>query len=327
MRHPPSFWQGPDGRRHPLARLLRPLSWIYGAVVARKLAQAQPTKVGCPVICIGNLTMGGVGKTPFADSLARLVTEMGYTPHLLLRGYGGHEQGPLRMTDAHTANAVGDEACMLAQQWPVWVAKDRAQGAQAAAAAGADVILMDDGFQNPSVYKDFSFVLIDKTAGLGNGLVFPAGPLREVPDAGVARADALVLVGDGDAALPTFPSDKRVFDAHIQIDTAAIPSGPLVAFAGIGRPQKFFDSLTEAGANIAHTEPFADHHPYSPSEINCIKAKAASLGAQLVTTEKDFARLSPADAEGITSIPARMALSPQDGLKATLTQIMARNTL
>lgn len=323
MMTPPAFWSDPDGGKHPLAIALRPISALYGAIVARKLDKGTPAKVACPVICVGNISLGGVGKTPFTALLATALTRLGRPPHILMRGYGGALKGPVRVTPAHGADQVGDEARMLAHHWPVWVAKDRAAGAAAAAKAGAAVIVMDDGFQNPSVHKDISFVLVDETVGWGNGAVFPAGPLREPPEKGLARATALVRVGgQTDAGSVSAPAGLAELRAHLQIDAAAIPRDqPLFAFAGIGRPAKFFDSLADAGHAPVQTREFADHHPYTPAEISQLRAAAAAQGATLVTTEKDFARLAPAAQAGIVPIPAHMVLTPMELLEEILTPL------
>ncbi|MEM9233441.1 MAG: tetraacyldisaccharide 4'-kinase [Pseudomonadota bacterium] len=314
MISPPAFWSDPDGARHPLARLLSPLSVIYTRIVAGKIRQVDPVRASIPVICAGNITLGGVGKTPFVQLLCQQLTDMGHTPFILMRGYGGTEKGPLRVRISHTAQEVGDEARMHAQSFPVIISGDRPAGAQLAAREGASIIVMDDGFQNPSLHKDLAFVLIDGTAGLGNGKVFPAGPLREEPTDAFTRAQAIVMVGETDEHRSVLPeTDLPLLTARItsQID-GELKNQRLHAFSGIGRPEKFFSGLEKAGLTVPQKTPFADHHMFSAAEIARLKAAAAEDDALLVTTEKDYARLSADDAAGIHPIPAHMSVDQPD---------------
>lgn len=315
---PPRFWSSAPGTSLS-ATLLKPLGEVYGAIVAARLERTEGTRVGKPVVCIGNITLGGVGKTPMTRLLIKALIARGEKPAVVSRGYGGSLEGPVKVTPHHTASEVGDEPLMLSADAPVFIAKDRRAGAQMAAATEATVLLMDDGFQNPSVHKDFSLVMIDAVAQLGNGEVFPAGPLREKPRAALARADALVVVLPDLAApvpgeLTDLAGSLPIFRAAFAIDTAAIPQKPLLAFCGIGRPERFLNSLRDGGGDVAAFRAFADHHPFSSQDIKGLKEEAADNGWQLVTTEKDLARLAPGDRDGITLIPGAMTVEGAEQL-------------
>jgi tetraacyldisaccharide 4'-kinase len=251
-------------------------------------------------VCVGNFVAGGAGKTPVALAIADWYLTKGLSPHFLTRGYGGRLVGPLQVDlQTHGAADVGDEALLLARKAPTWISRARPAGAKAAIASGADLVIMDDGFQNPGLYKDLSMVVVDGGYCIGNGRVIPAGPLREFLKDGLLRADAMVILGQNRAFELT--ANMPIIDASLVPDaTSLLPdSRPIVAFAGIGRPQKFFNTLSEMGFEIAVAKTFLDHHPYSDREISALKLLALENGARLVTTEKDFVRLDPANAEGI----------------------------
>ncbi|MEM0927938.1 MAG: tetraacyldisaccharide 4'-kinase [Pseudomonadota bacterium] len=322
----PRFWQAPPNTSL-IAKLLSPLGDLYHREVQRRLASAAPYRAPCPVICIGNATMGGVGKTPFVQMLAGALAAAGHTPHILSRGYGGSLKGPIRITEEHNAREVGDEPLMLARDHPVWVSRDRPAGAKAAADAGASVIVMDDGFQNPSVIKDRSLLLVDAASLFGNGEVFPAGPLRERPEAALSRADAVlsVLPSETDEtpeALHAFAGDTPLAEAWFTVDDAAVPQRPVLAFCGIGRPERFERSLTAAGASLVDFHAFADHHPFRPDELERLRREAKSSGAQLVTTEKDMMRLAPSERHGITAIPGVMRWRGGDEILRLIEEIL-----
>jgi tetraacyldisaccharide 4'-kinase len=295
MREPEFWW-----REHGLAaRLLTPMAAVYGAVAGTRLA-SKGRRAAVPVICIGNLVLGGAGKTPTALAVARLLQSMQQAPVFLTRGYRGRCKGPI-MVDAisHRAVDVGDEPLLLAQTAPTVVARDRVAGAKAATAAGATVIVMDDGFQNPALHKDASLLVIDASRAVGNGRVFPAGPLRAPLLAQLRRADALVIVGKGNAAAHLISVARGlhipVLAASLQPDaafTAALGRGRVLAFAGIGDPQKFFATLVAAGLELGETKAFPDHHFYTRAEAEALCAHADAEGLVLVTTEKDMARLA-----------------------------------
>jgi len=287
----PDFWQ----TRNVWARLLAPLGALYGFSVALKARLANPFDPGIPVICVGNLTAGGSGKTPVALAIADMLREKGHKPYFLTRGYGGSERGPALASRGHSAAMMGDEALLLARAAPTIVARDRAAGARLAKEKGATILVMDDGHQNFTLRKNLSLVVVDAQTGFGNGFQIPAGPLREPVTQGVARADAAVLVGDGAPDLAGFRGP--VLRAHLVADGGALVDRPVFAFAGIGRPEKFIASLEASGAKVIGSCFFADHHPYSEDEI--LELKAVAGEALLVTTEKDFVRLSIGGREGI----------------------------
>jgi tetraacyldisaccharide 4'-kinase len=285
----PAFWQDAGS---PLGWLLAPLGWAYAETTAWRLAHGRPWRAPVPVICVGNLTAGGAGKTPIVRDLARRLEAEGRNVGILSRGYGGTEQGPLKVDPArHGADRVGDEPLLLSRGAPCWIARDRAAGAKAMTGDGIDIIVMDDGLQNPSLVKDLSIIVADGAAGFGNGRTIPAGPLRETVDAGIRRADTLIVTGDDRYGLvQRFAGRIKTLQADVAI-RERLPAGPLLAFAGIGRPEKFRATLAEAGANIAAFQAFADHHAYSTADLTALAAGARELGAALVTTEKDWVRL------------------------------------
>jgi tetraacyldisaccharide 4'-kinase len=281
-----------------MSALLAPVAAGYGIEAARRMKR-QGARAGVPVICVGNFTLGGSGKTPTTIAVAELLIAAGHRPALLTRGYGGSEAGPF-IVDPHNHDAtkVGDEALLLAQVAPAIVAHDRAAGASAAATNGADVIVMDDGLQNASLQKDFTIAVIDGTRGIGNGRVFPAGPLRAPLAAQFARVNALLVIGGsaGAAGLDNEIRARRlpVFHGELVPDAAAVAAAggrPALAFAGIGNPDKFFATVTAAGIEVAERRAFPDHHRYSGEEAGDLIMQAERQGLRLVTTAKDHARM------------------------------------
>lgn len=297
---PPAFWAGRAGPAGRIAQaLLSPLSVIQAAATAQRVAKPG-ARVDAAVICIGNLSVGGTGKTPVAAAAMDRLTARGVAVHGLSRGYGGRLKGPVQVDlSQHGPEETGDEPLLLARHAPVWVSRDRAAGALRAVEAGAEVIVMDDGFQNPSVHKDASIIVIDGEAGWGNGRVFPAGPLREPVEAGLRRAEAVVVMMPGPEEMPDFEAlgladlEKPVLRAWLE-PAEPPPPGPLVVFAGIGRPEKFFDAIRRQGGAVTETVSFPDHHRFTPSELARLADLADSANGTLVTTEKDAVRL-PAD--------------------------------
>ena len=318
----PDFWDRKDLWSRLAVAALTPAGWIYGAVVAHKARRAAPYRSSAAVICVGNLTAGGTGKTPVAIAIAQALIVRGRRPFFLSRGYGGRLQGPVRVMQEHSATDVGDEPLLLAAAAPVIVSRDRRKGAELAAAQGADAIVMDDGHQNFSLAKDLSLVVVDAETQFGNGRILPAGPLREFVGRGLARADAVIVVGEGVVKLPGF--DGPVLRAHMaHIDVPDLKGRRVVGFAGIGRPEKFFRSLQAFGAQIVVTKRFGDHHIYTLSEIARLKATARSEDALLVTTEKDYVRMTATERMGIAVLPVRAAIDDPQALGRLLDRLRA----
>jgi tetraacyldisaccharide 4'-kinase len=286
--------------------LLAPLGALYGLVAAERLRR-QGFEAGIPVLCVGNYHLGGAGKTPMVLALAKLLRELGETPVVLSRGYGGRLRGPVMVDPGrHAAADVGDEPLMLAATVPVAVSRARIDGVALARSQGATVILMDDGFQNPAISKDLSLIVIDGDRGLGNACVFPAGPLRAPLAPQLDRTDALIVIGNGTAAAPVAAAiaakGRPVIPAHLAADEASVASlrgKRALAFAGIGDPARFFRTLRGCGIEVVREHAFPDHHPFSESEIESLVAEAGRDGLTLVTTEKDLARL-----RGAAGLPA-----------------------
>ena len=305
----PRFWAAgldPSSRESaPLLRaLLTPLACIYQQVTARRIRRTESRKLAAFVICVGNLTAGGVGKSPVVKTLrARIAEQTGSRVASLSRGYGGRLQGPVKVDpDVHSAGDVGDEPLMLAASGEAWIGRDRAAAGDAMIADGVEIIIMDDGHQNPAIVKDVSIIVIDAVTGFGNGHIIPKGPLRESPRQGLARADAIVQIGDGGLPDAVTGSKLPVATAHIKpVQTPA--HGRYVAFAGIGRPEKFFDTLHSLGVDVADAVPFPDHHVYSVSDLEYLRQLATDYGANLITTEKDFVRLSETHRAEISYLP------------------------
>ncbi|MGX7742412.1 tetraacyldisaccharide 4'-kinase [Rhodopseudomonas parapalustris] len=309
----PGFWHRPPS---VVSRLLLPIAAIYGGVAAVRMQKAG-TAVGVPVLCVGNYHMGGAGKTPTTLALAALLREFGETPVVLSRGYGGRLHGPVMVDPSrHGAADVGDEPLMMAGRVPVVIARERIDGAALAASQGASVILMDDGFQNPALIKDAALIVIDGHRGVGNGSVFPAGPLRAPLSLQLSRTDALVVVGDGAAAdgIAAKIADRGgvVLRARLVPEAASVDAlrgRRVLAFAGIGDPARFVATLRSSGVDVAAQRAFADHHPFTAEELADLVATAARDGLTLVTTEKDLARIGPAsDALGAAIVPFAVKL-------------------
>lgn len=327
---PPEFWNFPEGRNGaPVLRtLLTPFSWLYAHFAQKRIDEAQPFDPAIPVICVGNATMGGTGKTPVAIYLLKSFRRLGVNAVGLTRGYGGQEKGPLVVKDGHSAAQVGDEPLLLARHAPIWVSEARDDGARAARSHGADMIIMDDGHQNPSVVKTLSFVVVDAEVGFGNGRVFPAGPLREKLDRSLARADAIILMKPS----PDFTISERlaeqlsgqvIIPAYLA-PTAPAPKGKLFAFAGIGRPNKFFDALRRSGGKIVEEIPFADHYKYKDGDIENLFLLAAEYEAGLITTEKDHVRLPPGYRKGVKTWPVNVMFEDELTLRRLLHPIVQR---
>lgn len=318
--------RAPDYWRHDglPARLLSPLGLAWQLASATRRLVTRPWRAPIPVICVGNLVAGGAGKTPVVLSILALLQERGVKPAALTRGYGGSAAGPLLVDLArHDAAKVGDEALLLAATAPTWLARDRVDGAREAADEGAQVLVMDDGFQNPRLAKDLSLLVIDAGYGCGNGRVMPAGPLREPAAAAFERADALVLIGDGlpGAIAQMLPPGLPVLRAHLEPCDRRLAGRRVYAFAGIGRPQKFFDTLAALGAEIAGREIFGDHQPYDAATLERLASAAAAHDACLVTTAKDAARIGAAAPPGLAVLDVKLEWEDKSALVRLLERL------
>jgi tetraacyldisaccharide 4'-kinase len=294
----PHFWRAYDPKSRDAAPVLRllltPLAMAYSWAGKRRLDKVAPGDAGVPVICVGNLTLGGAGKTPVTAAVRKYLAAKELHVASLSRGYGGAEEGPLKVDiGKHSSKDVGDEPLMLAATGEAWVSKDRLAGAKAMKLAGVDVVVMDDGHQNPTVKKALSIVVIDAAEPFGNGHVFPKGPLREPVARGLLRADAVVLMGEGEIPTPVSGFARPVLRAHLA-PLAKLSPGRYVAFAGIGRPERFFDSLQKIdGVELVESIPYPDHHAFTAADLDYLMKLSSERDARLVTTDKDHVRLAP----------------------------------
>jgi tetraacyldisaccharide 4'-kinase len=331
MNREPDFWWRPGS-----GGFLAPLAAIYGAATALRL-QASGQKAGLPVVCLGNLTVGGAGKTPAAIVVAQLLHAAHQRPFFLSRGYGGQLAGPVRVNPAvHRARDVGDEPLLLTRLAPTIVARDRVAGAKLAQFAGAGVVVMDDGLQNPSLAKDLTIVVVDGRRGIGNGRIIPAGPLRAPLGMQLDRAKAMLVVGPPDGAAAVIERARRhglaIFHGRLEPDRsviAAIGRRKALAFAGIGDPEKFFATLTAAGVDIGERASFPDHHRYTAADAADLVARAQQKGLMLVTTEKDLIRMAgepqiEALAARTSALPVRLLIEEADLLRQMLLQAVQR---
>lgn len=320
-----------------LASALAPFGRIYGNLAESRYARGEAYRSPLPVVCIGNFTAGGGGKTPTAIAVAALLKQLGHKPACLIRGYGGTNQGPVLVKQGQSAAEVGDEPLLLAEAAPTFVSADRVAGAKAIEDSDAGIIVMDDGFQNPSLVKDLTLVVVDAASGVGNGLVMPAGPLRAPLDAQMARADALIVIGNGEKAARLAEafaaSRKPVLKARMvpRQDKRWLSVLPVIGFAGIARPEKFFATLRNEGARLIDARAYPDHYRYSERQARSLLKEAEDYNAMLVTTEKDWVRL-PDDPESAAgelkhrSRPFQVALEFEDAaaMKRLLSKAAAK---
>jgi len=314
---PPGFWQRPQASPGWQARVLAPVAAITAAITARRIAREPTLSASVPVICVGNLNIGGSGKTPTAIAIAARLQSRGLAVHFVSRGYGGQLAGPTRVNEqGHRASDVGDEPLLLAAFAPTWIARDRAAGVRAAQTGGADAIILDDGFQNPSVAKDLSIIVVDARRGFGNGRVFPAGPLREPVGVGQKRADLMLAIGNN-ADQEKF---RGAWGGLIDIPLNSGQLAPLktgmdwdgvdvLAFAGIAHPDKFFETMAGLGANLIRAEALDDHQPLTDRLMRRLAAEADALNAQLVTTEKDAVRLPKSFRDSVLTLAVRLEIA------------------
>lgn len=321
MMHAPSFWHRP----HPLAYAFLPLSCLYALAGKIRAALTTAHAYPVPIICVGNVVAGGAGKTPLVMLLADTLQKQGKKVHVVSRGYGGSMEGPLLVDPAkHGAEEVGDEPLLIAANVPCWVSKRRRAGIQAAIDHGANMILLDDGLQNPSIKKTFSFLVIDGGYGIGNGMVMPSGPLRESLSSALKKTDAVMMVGNDHHHVT-----KKIGAAPL-LHASTVPTNPkslydksFIAFAGIGRPEKFFATIREYGGIVEEGISFPDHHAYSEADLAMLAAKAEKYHVELITTEKDHVRLPPAWREKISTLPVSLKIREEEQLSKLLAESIA----
>jgi len=314
---PPDFWKKDPEDAGLWPRALTPLSQLWQWAGKRRWQQGAHAKISIPVICVGNVNLGGTGKTPTVIETVSRLLAMGKTPHVVSRGFKGQLQGPVQIDPTkHTANDVGDEPLLLAAFAPTWVSKDRLAGARAAEAAGADVVVLDDGLQNPAVAKDLTILVVDAQMGFGNGQVMPAGPLRESIDAAISKADLLLTIGPKGVVHRDFINKWPVLNAlpHASSTITLLQTGMdwqglhALAFAGIGRPEKFYRTLKDIGVVLKGTRSFDDHQTLSSALLMRLEKEAWEMGAQLVTTEKDAVRLPKGWQHKVLTVPVRLKI-------------------
>tara|TARA_Y100001970_G_scaffold293928_1_gene444731 strand:+ start:21023 stop:22006 length:984 start_codon:yes stop_codon:yes gene_type:complete len=320
----PRFWSNRKNWIIPAA--LSPLAMIYRLSIFVNRLNSKNITCSIPIVCAGNIVTGGAGKTPTAIAIAKLLADMGQTPHFLSRGYRGKISGPTLVDrEIHDSSMVGDEALLLAKIAPTWISCDREKGASAATNAGASIIIMDDGHQNHDIIKDLSIIVIDGGFGFGNSRLIPSGPLRESLKSGIIRADAVVIIGQDKYAtkekiknysLPIIDADIFPVAKDTNIETKSV-----IAFAGIGRPEKFFDTLDFIGCEIIKKYTFSDHYNYKPKEIDRLASEAEKYSATLVTTEKDWIRIEKNKQNLVMPIPIELKWKDANKIKDLLNEL------
>jgi tetraacyldisaccharide 4'-kinase len=320
-RNTPAFWDTPGG----LGSLLAPLGSLYALLGRLQVRFHPPSHANVPVISIGNVTLGGAGKTPVAISVSKMLQEAGETPHLLSRGYGAEIRVPIQVDpDLHSAVMVGDEPLLLARAAPTWAYPDRAQSAKKAAAAGASVLVLDDGLQHYSLHRDLSLLVIDTTYHLGNGQIFPAGPLRESLASALAKTDAVIALGESPLRL-AIPSHIPIFRAAYVPgpEWAELKGKPVIPFAGLARPEKFFTMCEKQGLAVVERYPFEDHYRYTRRQANILLERAQLMNATLVTTEKDAVKLNPDDRKRMKVLSIQLLWQDEGAFRSFLLSRLA----
>lgn len=320
----PWFWAENGLTAKAVRAALSPASAAYDLGQRWRTLAAKPTRAAVPVICVGNATVGGVGKTPFALRLADALAPLIENIFFLTRGYGGRLRGPLLVDPTHAAHDVGDEPLLLAARRPTAVSADRPAGAALAAAEGARAIIMDDGYQNPSIEKDVSILLLNASPQAAHA-IFPAGPMREPVERAAARADAIVTIGQArteSAAPASSRSDAFLTSASLEPIGRPDAHAHYVAFCGIARPERFFETLRALDVALVDAIAFPDHHPISEATFAALRAKAAGAGAKLITTSKDAARLTPAQRELVVVLEVEMRIENERGLIAHIADLL-----
>lgn len=317
---PPQFWDKP---KSCLGFILEPFSWLYqgSALVHQKMS--KPYRAPVPVISIGNFVLGGAGKTPVTIALAQELQHMGWNPHIISRGYGGSLSGPLQVDlTHHQFHQVGDEPLLLAKVAPTWISKNRKKAVNLSIQGGADILLLDDAHQNNTLEKDISIVVVNAVQGFGNGRVFPAGPLRQSIQTGLKNTTILIFIGQDTDPLP-----KELDTLECALVRATIvPLDPhpcsVLAFTGIGYPEKFHQTLREAGYQVKGFSPFPDHYPFTSEDLHRLKIRARLAEASLITTEKDAVRIPAISRAGILTLPMRLDFRPKNALKDVLEPLL-----
>lgn len=313
---PPKFWDQPNSC---FAYLLEPLSWFYRGGTALHKLISRPYRASVPVISIGNLVLGGAGKTPVTIAIAKNLQGMGYVPHIMSRGYGGSFTGPIQVDlTQHRYDQVGDEPLLLAKYAPTWVSKNRRAAVNLAIEAGANILLLDDAHQNYSLEKDLSFVVVNGAQGFGNGHVFPAGPLRQTLKTGLKNTTAIIFVSQNNDPLPEFLRSLSCPLIHAKIVPVDPKPHAVIAFAGIGYPEKFRQTLLAAGYEIKVFSPFPDHYPYKEEDLRKLRMRARVERASLITTEKDAVRIPPTSREDVLVLSMGLAFEPESALQDLL---------
>jgi tetraacyldisaccharide 4'-kinase len=322
MAKTPLFWQHKTG----ISLLLLPLSWLYTLLATLHRKLTRPSKMPVPVIAIGNIVAGGAGKTPVTIALIKLLIQAALHPHILSRGYGAKMQDVMRVDlQHHRANQVGDEPLLLARYAPTWVYPNRAKSAKAAISAGAKLLMMDDGLQHHRLHKDIQIMVVNAAYGFGNQRHIPAGPMRESLQHAMQHVNAVVLIGDDTQNIRAqIPDHIPVFSAHITPDALppALQQKPVIAFAGIAHPDRFFDTLRSLNMQLVATHAFTDHHPFTPREMEALKAEAKAKNAVLITTEKDFVRLPQSMHEHCYALPITLDFVKPDAVLSWLTNML-----